>query len=130
MIHHGPARQPRGARGGVAIILSSLLTKGWMKGGNMIKREGKTMVSTTKLLRLDIKLRVINTNLKISKKIKTKKSWKIISILSNYHPTTGYKPKEIEKHISNVMDFLNDIPLNHEVIIGAALNAAIGIRDS
>jgi len=31
MIHHGPLIQPRGARGGVAIILSNNLTEGWKK---------------------------------------------------------------------------------------------------
>ena len=57
MIHHGPSIQPRGARGGVAIILSSNLTVGWKEGGYIVKRGGETIGGTTRLMRVDIKIR-------------------------------------------------------------------------
>jgi len=57
MIHHGPSIQPRGARGGVAIILSSNLTEGWKEGGYVVKRGGETIGGTTRLMRVDIKIR-------------------------------------------------------------------------
>ena len=50
--------------------------------------------------------------------------------MSYYHPTTGYKAEEIEQHLSDVADFINDIPLKHEIIIGADLHAATGIRET
>jgi len=34
--------------------------------------------------------------------------------------------KKIETCISNVSDFINDIPTKHEIIIGGNLNAVIG----
>ena len=66
MIHHGPSIQPRGARGGVAIILSNDLTEGWKKGEHIVKRGGETMGGTTRLIRVDIKIRDA-TKINISK---------------------------------------------------------------
>ena len=34
------------------------------------------------------------------------------------------------QHISDATDFIKDIPLKHEIIIGADLNAAIGIFET
>ena len=48
-------------------------------------------------------------------------------MISSYHPTTSYKMDEIEKHATDLMDFVNDIPLKNEIIIGADINAAIVI---
>jgi len=61
-------RQPRVARGGVTIILSSALMEGWKKGGHIIKKGGEMIGVTTRLLRVDIKIKA--ANLKISKQKK------------------------------------------------------------
>ena len=50
MIHHRSEIQPRGARGGVAIIMFKELAQGWKKGGQIIKRGGTTVRNTTRLL--------------------------------------------------------------------------------
>ena len=55
-------------------------------------------------------------------------SWKTLSLVSNYHPTAGYKTEEIEEHVSKVTNFINNIPAKCKIIIGADLNAAIGNR--
>jgi len=31
-----------------------------------------------------------------------------LSLVYNYHPTTGYKTEEIEQHISDIVDFINN----------------------
>ena len=69
MIHHGPTRQPRGARGRVTIILSIALTERLKKRGHVIKKGGEMIGETTRLLRVDIKIKA--TNLKISKQKKS-----------------------------------------------------------
>jgi len=56
MIHHGPSIQPRGARGGIAIILSNNLTEGWKEGGYIVKRGGETMGGTTRLIESTLRL--------------------------------------------------------------------------
>jgi len=41
MIHHGPTRQPRGARGGVTIIVSGTLAEGGKKEGTHLRKVEK-----------------------------------------------------------------------------------------
>jgi len=94
-----------------------------------IKKGGIMAGQTMRLLRVDIKTR--QTKLKQSK---SKSLWKTLSLISNYHPTTGYKTKEIEDHITKVTNFINDNPTKNEIIKGADLNCnnqkqnAFGLR--
>ena len=87
-----------------------------MKGGIMAGQ-------MTRLLREDIKTR--QTKLMWSK---SKSLWKTLSLMSNYHPTTGYKTKESKDQITKVTNFINDILAKNEIIIGADLNATIRNR--
>ena len=51
------------------------------------QRGGETMGGTTRLIRVDIKIRNA-TKINISKQNKAKTSWKTLSLVSSYHPTT------------------------------------------
>ena len=44
----------------------------------------------------------------------------------DYHPTTSYPPKDIAKHNTNVVTFIEVIPKKNTIINGADINAAIG----
>ena len=79
-------------------------------------------------MRVDIKIRDA-TKINIRKWNKPETSWKTLSLISSYHPTTSYKTEEIEKHAPDLVDFVNEIPLKNEIIIGADINAAIGIHE-
>jgi len=79
-------------------------------------------------MRVDIKIRDA-TKINIRKWNKPKTSWKTLSLIISYHPTTSYKTEKIEKHAADLIDFVNEIPLKNEIIIGADINAAIGIRE-
>jgi len=90
MTHHSPSIILRGASGeGVAVIqIQETLTEGWKKG----KRGGKTVIGgTTRMIRVDIKISNA-TKIKISKWNKTKLLG--LSLVSSYHPTTGYKMRK------------------------------------
>ena len=46
----------------------------------------------------------------------------------SYHPSMSYKTEETEKHTMDLVDFINDIPLKNEIIIGADTSAAMEVR--
>ena len=69
---------------------------------------------------IDVKLKLIN----IKSKIKTH----TLCLVSNYHPHSGYKDDELDAYIQDITDFIDAIPKNNTIIIGANLNASIGIR--
>ena len=63
MIHHGPQEQPlRGAKGGVAIVLSPELTDLWKssKKKQKIARGGTTIGDTTRILSISIRFKTNN----------------------------------------------------------------------
>ena len=48
--------------------------------------------------------------------------------MSNYHPHSGYKDNELDAYLQDITDFIDVIPKNNTIIIGANLNALIGTR--
>jgi len=48
--------------------------------------------------------------------------------VSNYHPHSGYKDNELDAYMQDITDFIDAIPKNNTIIIGAGLNALIGTR--
>ena len=63
MIHHGPEEQPRsGAKGGVTIVLSEEMANHWIKGESKIKYGGIMAGKMTRLLGIDIKIKLIMLN--------------------------------------------------------------------
>jgi len=76
---------------------------------------------------VDVKCRT--TELTNSKQHKTKKNkYHTLSLVTDYHPTTSYMPKDIAKHNKNVIAFIEVIPKKNAIIISADINAAIGAR--
>ena len=76
---------------------------------------------------MDVKCRT--TELTNSKQHKTKKNkYHTLSLVTDYHPTTSYMPKDIAKHNKNVIAFIEVIPKKNAIIISADINAAIGAR--
>ena len=48
--------------------------------------------------------------------------------MSNYHPHSGYKDNELDAYLQDITDFIDVIPENNTIIIGANLNASIRTR--
>jgi hypothetical protein len=75
-IHHGPETQPiSGAKGGVGILLSPEFTQMWRKGGSIIKYGG-VIAGTTRLLRIDIDVAILDPVKKKEKKKERNKGTK------------------------------------------------------
>ena len=120
-IHHGPKTQPlRGAKGGVAIVLSEELGTLWKKNGSKVLRGGPSIGATTRYMRVDVKLKLTNSK----SKIKTH----TLSLVSSYHPHSGYKTEELDAYNESIADFIDSIPKNNTIIMGADLNASISTR--
>jgi hypothetical protein len=144
-IHHGPEEQPlSGTKGGVAIVLSKEFSDMWRKGGSKIKY-GTLHGGTARLLRVDIE--VTNNNSIKSKHDKRANSPKpreeknkerknkgkrktidkiIFSLITSYHPHTGYKDEEAEEYNQIVMEMCENCPKEATIIMGADVNAALG----
>ena len=71
-------------------------------------------------MRVDVKLKLTNSK----SKIKTH----TLSLVSSYHPHSGYKTEELDAYNESITDFIDSIPKNNTIIMGANLNTLIGTR--
>jgi len=108
------------------IILSPEMVENWKRGRSIIQYGGTTIGKTTRLLRADVEIRTL---VKLKTKTKLKKH-KHISQLTSYHPTSGYSLKEATKFNTKVSKMINGLPKDNVLIMGANLNASIGMRAS
>ena len=123
IIHHGPENQPRsGAKGGVAIILCPEWYYYWQKSGSIQKKI--PAADTARLLAIDLAIPAQN------QKKKEKKNSKIITLVTSYHPHSGYSDDETNLFNQQVADLYTNIPNNNIIIMGADINASIGSRTS
>ena len=99
MLHHGPALQPRqGAKGGVAIILSPGMSKNWKHGGRIIHRGGISAEETTRIMSIDVEIKML-----VKTKSKSKFKHVKVLLLTSYHPTSAYKE-------SDAVNFNDQVP--------------------
>jgi len=122
IIHHGPDSQPTsGAKGGVAIILCPEWYHYWQKSGSIQKRI--PAADTARLLAIELKIPTQNC------KNKEKRN-KVITLVTSYHPHSGYTDEETDFFNQQIADLYTSIPDNNIVIMGADINASIGSRTS
>jgi hypothetical protein len=121
-IHHGAEKQPtRGAKGGVAILLSEEWSNLWRKGGCAIRKRNITNDVTARPLAVDIL--IIKPN-------KPRVKPKTLILISTYHPHSGYTDEETNNFNQSIADLFDKIPKNNIVIMGADLNLSIRTRTS
>ena len=126
LIHHGPNMQScQDAKGGIVIILSPEMAENLKRGGSIIQHGGTTFSKTTRLLSIDVELKML-----VKLKAKTKLRHKCISLWTSYHPTSGYSDKEVTKFNNEVSKMINSLPKDNVLIMGANLNASISMRAS
>jgi len=120
MVYHGPIKQPRsGAKGRVAIILSREFDEVWRRTGNTLQLGGMSAVNITRLMELNIDLKV--------EEISKKKSTSLrLSLMSCYHPTRTYTDEHVTDFCDNIAQMIKKIPKSYLIIIGTDINAAIG----
>jgi hypothetical protein len=102
MIHRGPEEQPlRGAKGGVAIVLSPELADLWKssKKKQKIARGGTTIGDTTRILSISIRFKTNNSKL-------NKELTHTLSLITIYFPHSGYKNYELDQFSNEVSEFL------------------------
>ena len=68
----------------------------------------------------------IKTTVKI--KAKSKLKHKHISLLTSYHPTSGYPDTKANKFNNPVSHMISMIPKDNVLIMGSDLNASTGMR--
>ena len=129
-IHHGPEAQPtKGAKGGVAIILSPELHSLWQSSGKAKKiiRGGILAGETTRILSVSMKIEVYSES-----NGEKKKKYHNLCLTTIYFPHSGYKEKEIDSFNNDLSTFLSNIlsQKNTTHIIGADTNSSIGTRIS
>jgi hypothetical protein len=98
LIRHGPENQPtRGAKGGVAIILSEEWSNLWRKGGCTIRKRNIAKDETARLLAVDIPI----TN---------PDKPKILTLTSAHLPHSGYTDEETNNFNQSISDLIDEIP--------------------
>ena len=123
-IHHRSNVQPlQGAKGGVAILLSPEMATNWKNGGSVTRKGGTTVEETARLLSIDVQIKT-----KVNFKTKSKIKHMQISLLSSYHPTSGYSEADANKFNLQVSSMINQIPEKNALIMGSDQNASIGTR--
>ena len=124
MIHHGPKSQPnQGAKGGITIVLSPIMTKSWKRGGSITAdKGGEGAGETTRLLSVDIEIKTV-----VSTKTKSKLKHLIrLTLVTSYHPTSSYSDKDTSNFNQQVFTMLNLIPKENILILESDFNASIG----
>ena len=76
--------------------------------------------------------RLLAIDLKIPSETKTNKTAKnkIITLISSYHPHSGYTDEETNLFNQQIADLYRNIPDNNIIIMGADINASIGSKKS
>ena len=93
----------------------------WQKSGSFQKRI--PAADTARLLAIDLKIPTETC------KKKEKKS-KIITLVTSYHPHSGYTDEETDLFNQQIADLYTSIPDNNIIVMGADINASIGSRTS
>ena len=102
IIHHSPPRQPKnGAKGGVVIIMSKKFDKEWRKAGNKTRLGGVAAGNTTRVLAIDVHLKLESNSKRRNAKTKG------MSFISCYHPTSVHKDEQAPQFNEKGTQMLN-----------------------
>ena len=108
IIHHGPDNQPtNGAKGGVTIILCPEWYHYWQKSGSIQKRI--PAADTARLLAIELKIPTQTCKNKENRN-------KIITLVTSYHPHSGYTDVETDLFNQQIADLYTSIP-DYNIVI-------------
>jgi exonuclease III len=122
MFHHNNEEKKR--RQGAAIILSPRITKAWKDAGGLPPIQGpKEGDLSGRMIAVTLKFPKLNTSRRI-----IQGEWEQVVVMSVYHP---WDEKDGKVDVFNELldDTLNNLPANHNLIMGGDINAQVGKGD-
>ena len=120
MFHHNNKEKKR--RQGVAIILSPRFTKAWKDAGGLPPMQGpKEGDLSGRIIAVILKFPKFNAQGRI-----IQGEWDQFVVVSVYHP---WDEKEVDAFNELLDDTLNNLPANHNLIMGGDINALVGRGD-
>jgi exonuclease III len=122
MFHHN--NEEKRKRQGVAIILSPRITKAWKEAGGLPPIQGPREGDLSgRIIAVILKFPKLNASRRI-----IQGEWEQIVVISVYHPWDE-KDGKVDAFNELLDDTLNNLPANHNLIMGGDINAQVGRRD-
>lgn len=104
-------------RGGVAIFLGPRAKKAWQEAGSALPEFKDIPDDIPRIIGIKLRIR------------KARKHCNLF-VCSAYHPHSGMVTETIDNFYNNLTDFLDKVPENYNIIIGADTNTPLGTIDN